>query len=657
MGDVRHPRNALSLELIEAQVARLLASSQFSGAGRLSAFLEFVVRKTVVGQSSQIKEYTIGTEVFGRPESFDPRLDTIVRVQASNLRRRLVDYYANGGASDPVVIELPRGSYVPSIHARDLPHEVEEAYSLPILPASVSARSGTRPVWTGIGVASVILIGAALYWTFARPRSDEFTLQAGVAVLPFANLSKDPADEYFSDGLTEEIIGALSRIDGLRVPGHASSSAFKSRQQEIREIGQKLGVGSVLEGGTRIAGDRVRVNARLVQVKDGYLLWSQNYERPLRDLFAVQEDISRSIVNALRIQLSGPAARSLVRPQPRNLEAYSLYLKGRFQSHAGAGEWVHDRTPAEYFELAIQKDPSSGLAYAALADWYAAGQARELPNEQLLAKAKELAEKALQLDHSLPDAHNALGNVNMWTWNWRAAEDQFRRAIDLNPGYSIAHRNYSRMLTCEGRFEEALREAERARELDPMPSAVTLQVGQVHYYARRYDRAMEEFRRILEVTPNSVAARHCLGTVYARQGLYPQAIAQFQNVNPADLGIEAGNLRALAHTLAIAGRRQEATDVLNRLTKMSGSLQLDASGWLDWNVALVYAGLGDKDKAFEHLTNAYEKQERALAEIRVEPLVDNLRTDSRYAALLKKIGLSVTRKPIDGMTGGNAHRD
>jgi tetratricopeptide (TPR) repeat protein len=381
------------------------------------------------------------------------------------------------------------------------------------------------------------------------------------------------------------------------------------------------------------------VNARLVQVKDGYLLWSQNYERPLRDLFAVQEDISRSIVNALRIQLSGPAARSLVRPQPRNLEAYSLYLKGRFLSHAEAGEWEHDRTPAEYFERAIQKDPSSGLAYAALADWYAAGHARDLLNKELLARAKELAEKALQLDHSLADAHNALGNVNMWTWEWRAAEDQFRQAIELNPGYSIAHLNYSRMLTFEGRFEEALREADRARELDPMPSAVTLQVGLVHYYARRYDRAMEEFRRILEVTPNSVAARHCLGTIYARQGLYPQAIAQFQSLNPLDLAIEAGNLRALAHTLAIAGRRHEAFDVLNRLTEMSGSFQPGASGWLDWNLALVYAGLGDKDQAFEHLTNAYERQERALTVIKVEPLLDNLRTDSRYAALLKKIGL------------------
>jgi tetratricopeptide (TPR) repeat protein len=268
------------------------------------------------------------------------------------------------------------------------------------------------------------------------------------------------------------------------------------------------------------------------------------------------------------------------------------------------------------------------------------GGARQgLAHEESLAKAKELAEKALQLDHSLADAHNALGNVNMWTWDWRAAEGQFRRAIELNSGYSIAHLNYSRMLTFEGRFEEALREANRARELDPMPPAVTLQVGLIHYYARRYDRAMEEFRRILEVTPISVAARHCLGTVYARQGLYPQAIAQFQSVNPPDLAIEAGNLRALAHTLALAGRRHEATDVLNRLTEMSGSFQPAASGWLDWNLALVYAGLGDKDQAFEHLTNAYEKQERALTVIKVEPLVDNLRTDSRYAALLKKIGL------------------
>jgi tetratricopeptide (TPR) repeat protein len=302
-----------------------------------------------------------------------------------------------------------------------------------------------------------------------------------------------------------------------------------------------------------------------------------------------------------------------------------------------AGKWSYDPSAAEYFEQAIREDPDYGLAYAALANWYTSAQARELPDEQSLVKAKQLAEEALHLNPLMPDAHNALGAVNMWMWNWRAAESEFRRAIELNSGDSIAHLNYSRMLTYEGRLEEALREANRARDLDPMPSAIALQVGLIHYYAHRYDAAMEEFKRILDAEPNSVAARHCIGTVYARQGLYRQAIAQFQSVNAPDAPTEVGNLRALAHTLAIAGRRREAIEVLSRIRGMS---QLAPGADLDWNLALVYAALGDKDKAFGLLTGAYEKHERELLNLRVEPLVDNLRTDPRYDELLKHIGLS-----------------
>ncbi len=638
MGNEPHPSRSLEFAEIEAQLARIFASSHFSGAGRLSAFLQYVVRKSTAGRAHEIKEYTVATEVFGRPETFDPRLDTIVRVQASKLRARLVDYYSLEGSSDPVVIDLPRGGYVPIIRARQTAAEPG-----PVTKAGADRRLylPDGKLWAKIAAAAVVLIsaGVAVYQLATNARDHRLTLQSGVAVLPFANLSEDSSDEYFTQGLTEELIGALTRIDGLRVPGITSSLAFKNHQ-DLQEVGRKLGVGAVLEGSARVAGSRVRVNARLVQLKDASLLWSQEYERPLRDLFAVQVDISRSIVNSLRIQLSGPAARSLVRAEPKSLEAYSLYLKGRFYSHAQSARWEYDRTAADYYERAIRKDPSYGVAYSALAEWYTSAQARELPVRESVAKAKELADAALLIDDSLPDAQIALGRVNMLTWHWKDAESRFRRAIELNPGDSVAHLDYSRLLMYQGRFEEALREAEKARELDPMPTAISLQVGLVHYYARRYDQAFEEFKRVLDADPNSIAARHCIGTVYARQGLFGKAIATFESVQPPDLPVQVGNLRALAHTFAIAGQRSEAERVVSRIRELAQNSRESAAADLDWNLAPVYAGLAQTDTVFEYLSRAYARQQRQLHNLKIEPLLDTVRSDPRYYDLLHKLGLS-----------------
>jgi adenylate cyclase len=355
-------------EQVRAQLERILVSSSFTAGKSASRFLRYVVEETLAGRGDQIKEYVVGAAVFDRGADYDPRTDAVVRVEATRLRAKLRDYYRSDGTTDPVSIELPKGSYVPVFDSLQATAPLKPPFRYP--PRSAIA----------LALGIVLLTGIALHWVLGGSGSDATgNLHAAVAVLPFKNLSGDPSSEYFSDGLAEELIGALIRIEGLRVPARTSSFAFKGTQHDIREIGQKLGVSSVLEGSTQIIGNRVRVTARLIQVKDGYLVWSQDYERPLRDVFAIQADISRSIVNALRIQLSGPAARALVRPKPNSLEAYSLYLKGRFHSHARAGGWEQDRTAAEYFEQAIQKDPGYVNAYAALASWYTSYQSRELP--------------------------------------------------------------------------------------------------------------------------------------------------------------------------------------------------------------------------------------------------------------------------------------
>jgi TolB-like protein len=392
------PRTDLSPGSIRAALDKILASPGFINADRLTRFLRYTVEETLNGQTDKLKETLLGIEVFNRKTTYDPRVDAVVRTEAVKLRARLRDYYEADGREDELIIDLPKGGYVPAFRIREKPVETPAA-------AAVEGFDNThkghdwRPAIAGALIVAILAI--SIYLT-TRNRTRAATNPAGadvasIAVLPFADLSPDRDQEYFCDGMTEEIIDALAKVEGFRVVARTSSFAFKGKQQDIREIGKKLNVGAVLEGSVRKDGNLLRVTAQLNSVADGYHLWSQTYERELKDVFAVQDEIAKAIVSTLQLKLASPQPK-----RARNVEVYDLYLQGRY--HWGRWRTEGAERALQFFEQATQKDPAYAGAYAGIADSYAwLGFFGTLPPNEAMPKARAAAEnrRPLWLQHCL----------------------------------------------------------------------------------------------------------------------------------------------------------------------------------------------------------------------------------------------------------------
>src|SRR6266853_3730169 len=435
------PAAEISVESIRAALDKILASPGFANADRLSRFIRYVVQETLDGQTDKLKESLLGIDVFGRKPTYDPRVDAVVRTEAVKLRARLRDYYESEGREDEVVIDLPKGGYIPAFRIREkLPEPVAT-------PAEEVVEKPAPPDWRPVlaGALIVAVLAATIYFAMRGRGSSSADSRAvepsSIAVLPFADLSPEKDQEYFCDGMTEEIIDALSKIGGIRVVARTSTFSFKGKQQDIREIGKKLNVAAVLEGSVRKDGNRLRVTAQLNSVADGYHLWSETYERELKDVFAVQDEISRSIVDTLQVKLARGRTSPLVKP-PEDLAAYDLYLQGRYHWSRWRTEGAEKST--HYFEQAIARDPKYAAAWAGLADSYAwLGFFGALPPSPVMPKAREAAQRALALDDSLAAAHTSLAYVKtLYEFDWAGAEREFRRAIELNPGFAEAHFGY-----------------------------------------------------------------------------------------------------------------------------------------------------------------------------------------------------------------------
>jgi adenylate cyclase len=371
-------------QMVRAQLERVLSNRDFSRNDRLSRFLRFVVERHLEGRDSELKESLIAIEVFGRKPDYDPKEDAIVRTEAMRLRARLSKYYAGEGSGDPLIIELPKGGYTPVFRRRD---------------AAEQRKISPRRVWLGVALAGLTVALAGVGWWWVRHNSEPIV----VAVLPLENLSHDPANDYFADGITDEIIRNVSLIEGLAVRSRTSSFAFKGKPRNVREVGKLLEANYVLEGSVLRAGEQLRINAQLVRVRDDFPLWSGKFDRELTDVFAIQDEISRGIVNQLRLQLGHGRRR-----YETSLEAYDLYL------HAQAlPVQPHMDENIGRFEQVIAKDPSFAPAYAGLASAYTIRSVLFLldhpPDE--LSKMRAAAEKAIQLDPLLAEAHDALGLV------------------------------------------------------------------------------------------------------------------------------------------------------------------------------------------------------------------------------------------------------
>jgi adenylate cyclase len=451
-----------------------------------------------------------------------------------------------------------------------------------------------------------------------------------VAVLPFVNLIADKHDEYLSDGMTEELINALARVPGLRVPGRTSCFAFKGKNEEdiFRKVGDQLHVGTVLEGSVRKAGDKLRVTAQLINVSDGYHLWSEDYDGDVRDIFTFQSNVAQRVVEALQIKLGVEAARALVKKPTENPEAHRLYLLGRYEfgKYSEAG-WT---SSIRYYEQALKLDPNYALAYCGLADTYAYMGGVVMPSKEAVVKEKEFAQKALELDPELPEAHLSLACALGGAFDWRNAQVEFDRAIELNPNLAWAYEIYSWFLGGLGLLDEAIAKDKKAIELDPLNSFFQSALAYFLYHARRYDDAIVQIKKTLELDPASTLGRHLLGCCLLWKGDTAGAIAEFQRSKIMVTGAWYQGL--LGYAYAISGDRLNAEQILRELEQMAKRRYVNSTAFAD-----IYLGLGEKEKALDWLEKSYEDQESACWYLKVDPIYDSVRNEPRFQALVQKV--------------------
>jgi len=454
-----------------------------------------------------------------------------------------------------------------------------------------------------------------------------------IAVLPFANMSQDSSDEYFSDGMTEELISTTSSITGLTLIARTSVMGYKGTTKKVEEIGKELSVGTVLEGSVRKAGNRLRITVQLIDVQSQGHLWAQSYDRELDDVFAVQSDIAKRVADALRIRILPNDEKQIEKKPTKSTEAYALYLKGRYYWNERSKEGL--LKSVEYFKRAIEIDPEYALAYAGISDSYGVlGNHGYLPGHEAFTKSKENALKAVQYDDSCAEAHTSLAGALEGEYDWENAEKEYKRALELNPNYATGHHWYSMLLSARDRFDEALREAFRAQALDPLSPMIMAFCGTVYEAMRKYDLAEEQLKKALEIDPNFVPAHGNLYSVYLREGRYEEAERELDELGRIQPSLQPANRAALAELRAFAGKKEEARGILQELSSARSDIYIRP-----YSIILAYVGLGENEKAIEMIEKAYDDGEDWLHVIATDPLFATVKSEPKVVAVLKKIGV------------------
>lgn len=582
------------------QLRRVLCSAGFARNERMSRFLRFLVEQHLQGRDDELKESVIAVDVFHRKPDYDPKQDSIVRTEAGRLRARLAEYYFGDGSADPVIIELPKGGYVPIFRRARAPR------------VGRPSRFG-RP-WRVSALAAVVLFAAAVgWWGFRRERAP-----IPIAVLPLQSLSQDSADANFADGLTDEIIRNLSAIEGLAVRSRTSVFTFKNKPRNVHEAGIELEADYLLEGSILRAGQHLRVNARLIRVRDDFPVWSGQFDRTSSDVFVIQDEISRGIANQLRLNLGRGRWR-----YETSVDAYDLYLRARALS-------LRDGIPPgivrsiEPLEQTIAKDPAFAPAYAALATAYAFRSVQfplDHPPTELL-RMRTAAEKAIELDPLLAEAHDALAMSYARQGQWDEAEKSFRRAIELDPSRSNTHLDYGYWyLMVLHRVDEALQQLRVAEKTDPLsPAAHRFEIMAL-ISAGKYDQAFARCRDLPEDEPFAV---ECLGRARLGQGKIEEAVKFFEHDpalpdNPQSRGF-------LGHAYARAGRRDEAEKMATASTYANEQV-------------LIFAGLSDKDRTLDALNRMAALGPQRVGLYLGYPELAFLHGDPQLKAFCKKVGL------------------
>lgn len=537
----------------------------------------------------------------------------------------------------------------PVREAASLDSEIEQplppskAVTLPPVQSSSRQEDSRGWRWAVIGFAALLLLLIAAFTLWlrrSRPASAEQPARIMLAVLPFENFTGDERQDYFSDGMTEEMISQLGNLDPARLGVIARTSVmhYKRSQASISQIANDLGVQYVIEGSVRRDSERVRITAQLIQIKDQTHLWAREYDRDLGHLLELQKEIAREIANEIEFSLSGrrpiEAARLAAAPAPgeKSYEAYDLYLKGRFFWNKRTTGF---QQAADYFQQAIDKDPKYGQAYAGLADTFSLMSAWYMgPQNELMPKARNAAQRALQLDETLAEAHASLALIKEnYDYDWAGSEKEFRRAIQLNPQYATAHQWYAEFLSWQGRFDEAFAESEQARRLDPLSLIITLDHARIFYNSRQYESALRQLRSLLELDPTFHYAEGAMVPCYLQLGRYDEAI---DTINRWAARAE-GEPWFWAWKAAVYGRSGHAEEARQALAKLE---QISRSRtYRTVTLLIAYSGMGDKEQVIELLEKAYAEHSNAVVMIKVDPMYDPVRNDPRFQDLLRHVGL------------------
>jgi TolB-like protein/Tfp pilus assembly protein PilF len=606
---------SLSPDSVRFYLGKILASRSFSAAEGRSRFLRFIVEQTLQNRQDELKEYVIGVEAFARGESFDPKSDSIVRVEARKLRSKLGEYYQHEGRTDSVRIILPKGAYVPLF--QEMPHV------------------GLRRIWiwcAAAGVAAILLIAAKLLYRGPEKSRADHGVES-IVVLPLANLGLETENQYFSDGLTAELIATLMKRGRPRVVGSTSVFQLKGEQLDIRRVGRELGADAVLKGSVRRSGNRLTITAEVIEVSGGRQLWSQTYDRDWKDVLDVQEDIADDVVAALEVT----PRRNLQRARNQcseNLPAYELYLRG---TRAEVARGTEDMTRSlEYFSQAAALEPRCAPVYARLAILYMRqGLFGIKPPWDAMPKAKQAARKAIEIDETLALGHVALGAVTaLYDWDWKSAERELQRAIELNPESIEIHQWFAYyVLAPQRRFEEALSHIQEAKWLDPLSPLPAAAESEVLYFAGQYDAAIAQARQLIERQPNFGFGYLYLAWSLEQKRLFSEAneaLAKAMSLDKCNVLPEL----EMAVLDGMQGRTERARKALREFETRSKTSYVPAPVF-----AHIYSILGEKENAFMWLGRGLKERSPMLAYLSVARDYDNLRGDLRFDLFLRDVHL------------------
>jgi TolB-like protein/Flp pilus assembly protein TadD len=569
-------------QVVIEHLERILASPTFQQGDRLKRFLKFIVSEAVAGRRHELKEYVIGVQVFGKEESFDPRTDPIVRVQARRLRAKLVRYYREEGRADETVIELPKGGYAPVFKQRDTPV---------LIKRSVAAALVSRNT---------------------------------VAVVPFADHSGERDLEYFCRGMREEIVHHLTRFPSLRILA----------SDEARAIGEKTDAAMIINGSVRRSGDRLRITAQLVDGATGCYLWSESVDAMLLDLFPAQERVAQAIAARIEPELADGRPGSPSRKPNENLAAHNLYLQGRYHLNQRTEEGL--RKALDFFEKSLIEDAEYAAAHAGLSDAYGLlAHYGVFGPAEVWTKAASSATAAVMLDANSAEAHTSLAHVKATQdWDWAGAEREFQRAISLDPRNATPHHWYAMScLSPLGRLDEALDEMIVAQALDPVSSIVARDLAVIHFYRRDFETALEQCDHTVELNPHFAPAYWILGVIQEQRQDFDESAAAFQRA--VYLSPQTPRMHgALGRTFALAGRKKQAIEVLRKLEAYAKERYVSPLEF-----AWIQFGLGETDLGFRWLQKALEDRSFDLISIKVDPRFDTLKDDARFETIVRRLGL------------------